>query len=259
MPRSNMDSDENLEAVLKRRTRFQSLRHVAACESTQDIANEGSGSTAPLPDAVFWADHQTSGRGRQQRVWHDETGLDVAVTFRITEEFPRPMALPAALPVAVLEACEPLAETRLRIKWPNDIYVGSDKLSGVLIDRDSRRPHTYRIGVGINVNGTHFPAGLRNPATSLRALTGKLHDRHQLLADLAESVDSMLHAAAAEELTGHETIFRERLGLLGHPVEVTAGSTTTGTLTDINFERLVLDGRAELPLAIVTSLRRASL
>lgn len=253
-----MGSDENLQTLLKRRTRFRILRHPASCGSTQDIANEGiERGSPPPPDGVFWADHQTRGRGRQQRAWHDEQGLDLAVTFRVTAAFPHPLALPAALPVAVLEAAEPLAGRELRIKWPNDVYADGRKLSGVLIDRDSQRPDTFRIGVGLNVNSTAFPDGLRNPATSLRLLAEREFDRHQVLLALAESVDAMLTAVAARELTGHEQIFGERLGLLGRRVDVLAGEPLQGVLTDIDFERLVLDGRRAVPLGVVSTLRES--
>lgn len=206
-------------------------------------------------DAVFWADHQRRGRGRQQRVWHDEPGLDLAVTFRASLDLSDPVALPAALPVAVLQACEPHAGARLRIKWPNDLYAGDAKLAGVLVDRDSAQPRTYRIGVGINVNRRSFPATLDAPATSLRLLSGRELDRGAVLLDLAEAVDTALTAVAAGgDRAAHEATFRARLGLLGREVSLTAGEELTGTLTDIDFDRLVLDGHRALPLAVVTRL-----
>jgi BirA family biotin operon repressor/biotin-[acetyl-CoA-carboxylase] ligase len=173
---------------------------------------------------------------------------------------PEPIPLPAALPVAVLRACEPFAGARLRIKWPNDVYAGDRKLSGVLIDRDSARPHTYRIGIGINVNRTRFPAPLAATATSLRLLRGREHRRADVLLALAEQVDAMLGAivaggdVAGGDIAGYEHLFRERLALLGRDVSVTAGETIEGQLTSIDFERLVLDGQRAIPLAIVTRL-----
>ena len=50
------------------------------------------------------------------------------------------------------------------------------------------------------------------------------------------------------------SLFRDRLGLLGRQVSVTAGATSTGTLTDVDIDRLVLDGEREVPLAVVTRL-----
>jgi len=259
-----MTCDKKLESELKRLTRFRSLVHRASCDSTQVMAAQeptrgpsDSGGPLDADDAVFWADHQTRGRGRQERVWDDQAGLDLAVTLRVTAKFPNPLALPAALPVAVLQACEPLAEQPLRIKWPNDVYANERKLSGVLIDRDTNRPDTYRIGIGINVNRTRFEGQLANIGTSLALLSGKPHDRSGLVLALAIRVDTMIRAIEASDLQAHEQLFRERLGLLGERVEVQARETMIGQLTAIDFGGLVLDERIAVPLAIVRSLRRA--
>ena len=251
-----MASNQNLESELKRRTRFAQLTHVRSCESTQDLAFQSlEGHPDRSGDALFWSDHQTRGRGRQQRAWDDEAGLDLAVTFSVRLDLSNPVALPAALPVAVLQACEAQAAARLRIKWPNDVYAGDRKLSGVLIDRDSARPDRYRIGVGLNVNRTTFPPALAGQATSLRLVCGEELDRDAALLQLAERVDTMLGAVSgSRDLAPYVSLFRDRLGLLGREVSVTAGATSTGTLTDVDFDRLVLDGEREVPLAVVTRL-----
>lgn len=250
-----MTPDENLESELKRRTRFARLVHTPSCDSTQELAIAAdTDGGRESDDAVFWADHQTRGRGRQQRVWDDEHGLDLAVTFRVTAELSRPVALPAGLPVAVLRAFEPAAARPLRIKWPNDVYVGARKLSGVLVDRDSRHPHTYRIGVGVNVNRLTFPGELAETATSLALETGGTFDRHALLLELAVQLDELLAAIERSDTAAHEQVFRERLSLLGRRVRVTAGAVREGTLRAIDFDRLTLDDGSEVPLAIVTAL-----
>ena len=67
----------------------------------------------------------------------------------------------------------------------------------------------------------------------------------------------MITAIVADNLSGYEQLFRERLGLLGQAVEVQARETMQGRLTAIDFDELVLDGRVRVPLAIVQVLRRA--
>jgi len=252
-----MTDDQELQSLLKRRTRFARLVHVPTCASTQALAEADLRENPEGPiDAVFWADHQTDGRGRQERSWDDDAGRDLAVTMRVQVALSNPVALPAALPVAVLQACEPFAGAALRIKWPNDIYEGARKLSGVLVDHDSSRPGCYRIGVGINVNRRTFPSELAPHATSLRLLSGREHSRQEVLGALALRVDAAITAVTSGgDADAHEALFRERLGLLGREVEVHAGESMAGELTAIDFERLVIDGRREVPLAIVTRLQ----
>lgn len=241
------------ETLLQQRTRFRRLVHVASCTSTQDLA-----AAAPRDgDAIFRADHQTKGRGRQAREWHDEPGLDLAVTFRVTISLPQPLALPAALPVAVLQACEPLAGRPLRIKWPNDLFLDGRKLSGVLIDAGVGGPDTYLIGIGINCNRTRFPRDLEAIACSLATATGHEVDRDALLLTLAERIDAMLVDLQARRHERLEALFRERLGFVGKPVVIDAGAQHTGELRGIDFQRLELDGGRTFPLAIVRAIRAA--
>ena len=246
-----MLADPQIETLLAQRTRFRRLHHVASCPSTQDLAT-----AAPRDgDAVFWADHQTQGRGRQQRVWNDEPRADLAVTFRTTISLPQPLALPAALPVAVLQACEPLAGRPLRVKWPNDLFLDGRKLCGVLIDVGQQGPDTYLIGIGVNCNRVRFPPELEAIATSLAVATGHEVDRGALLVAIAERVDAMLTALARREHGPLETLFRDRLGLLGRRVVVGTNVEESGVLTGLDFAELVLDGERRRPLAFVRSIR----
>jgi BirA family transcriptional regulator, biotin operon repressor / biotin---[acetyl-CoA-carboxylase] ligase len=249
-----MPNDAQLETLLARRTRFRRLVHVASCSSTQDLA-------AAEPhdgEAVFWADHQTQGRGRQQREWHDEPGADLAVTFRTRCRLPQPLALPAALPVAVLQAIEPLAGRALRIKWPNDLFLDGRKLCGLLIDAGAIGPDSYLIGIGVNCNSVRFPRELESIATSLAAATGQLVDRQALLAAIAIRLDALLHDLAARRHDALQAAFADRLGLVGRAVEIDVGSVERGELASVDFQQLRLaDGRS-WPLAITRAIRPAS-
>lgn len=248
-----MPTDSLLATRLRQTTRFRHLVHVASCPSTQDLAM----ATPADGDAVFWADHQTKGRGRQQREWHDEPGADLAVTFRVTLALPRPLALPAALPIAVLEALEPLVGRPLRLKWPNDLFLDGRKLCGVLIDAGLVGRDSYLIGVGVNGNRTRFPPDLEATATSLALATGHLIDRGDLLLAIAGRVEAMLQDLAAGQHERLEAEFRDRLGLIGQRVEVDAGAVHTGTLLHVDFAQVTLDGERRFPLATVRALRRA--
>lgn len=245
--------DAVVESLLQGTTRFRRLVHVPSCTSTQDLA------AAPPHDgdAVFWADHQTRGRGRQQRAWHDEPAADLAITLRATSAAPTPMALPAALPVAVCEAIEPYAGRALRVKWPNDVFVDGRKLCGVLIDVGQAGKDTWLIGVGVNCNRTRFPPELEPIASSLALVGGHAVDRGALLLAIAQRVDAMLRDVADNRLHRLEEEFRQRLGLLGRAVVVDVGAAHAGTLSAVDFTALTLDGGRTFPLGHVRSLRPA--
>jgi BirA family biotin operon repressor/biotin-[acetyl-CoA-carboxylase] ligase len=60
-----------------------------------------------------------------------------------------------------------LNNQNLKIKWPNDLYVGDKKIAGILIQNTIRgtRLHNSILGVGINVNQKIFPDDIPNPSS----------------------------------------------------------------------------------------------
>jgi BirA family biotin operon repressor/biotin-[acetyl-CoA-carboxylase] ligase len=121
--------------------------------STLDAAHELAASGAPAGTLVV-ADAQTSGRGRMGRAWRSESGAGVWLTLI---ERPRDVAALDVLSLRIGLALAPVLDafvaTPARLKWPNDLYVGTRKLGGVLVEvrwRESA-PEWAAIGVGVNV------------------------------------------------------------------------------------------------------------
>lgn len=247
--------DRDLAERLAARTRFLRLVHVHQCTSTQDLAAADQG----LEDVVFWSDHQTKGRGRQQRSWVDRDGLDLAVTLAVRLELPRPLALPTLAPLCVLEAVRPaLGESaqELRLKWPNDLYFRDQKLAGVLIDADTQlQPTRYRIGIGLNVNSDELPTELGDRATSMRRISGTQHDRHEILFRLVAAFEDAFAAISRDRTGDLEARYREALGLMGRRVRVRAGQEAVGTLVRLDLDGLELDDGTVVPLEIVQQLQ----
>lgn len=235
-------------------TRFQRLCHVDSCASTQDLAAADRGPSW----AIFWADHQLAGRGRQQRPWHDEGGLDLAVTFSIRVDLPDPVALPVVLPLCVVDAIAPELGERaddLRFKWPNDVLLDGRKLSGVLVDADAQKPMRFRIGIGVNVNSEAPPKELADVAASLRSVTGRTHDRERVLLALAQRVDAAVSALQCGDTKNFEERFARRLALVGRRVRLRCGEVATGVLEHVDLRGLRLDGGRTFALAQVQELR----
>ena len=87
-----------------------------------------------------------------------------------------------ALSNAVLQAVEELSEiSRLKLKWPNDLYFNDKKLGGILIQTALSGPHVQHLvfGAGININEESFTPELENPV-SLYQITGTSFDPMKL-------------------------------------------------------------------------------
>ncbi len=138
---------------------------------------------ADEPDGcVVVADAQTAGRGRLGRAWWAEPGTSLLVSWLIrpsiaVERWPT-LTLVAGL--AAARAAKVSAGLEVRLKWPNDLLVGSRKLGGLLAEADGRG--ALVIGLGVNLRQTRFPPGLAETATSVAASGGKPVERAWLLA-----------------------------------------------------------------------------
>ncbi|MDD4212056.1 MAG: biotin--[acetyl-CoA-carboxylase] ligase [Bacilli bacterium] len=125
--------------------------------------------------SVIVAKHQTAGRGRFNRLWQDEEGLNLLASILIKEDnFSYPVGqCSLAVALAVSKALD--SYTRNLIKWPNDILIHNRKVAGILLEAiSSNSLHAVIIGIGINVNQTLFPEELKSKTTSLAIETGHL-------------------------------------------------------------------------------------
>jgi BirA family biotin operon repressor/biotin-[acetyl-CoA-carboxylase] ligase len=131
--------------------------------STLDVAHERAAAGAPAGTLIL-ADAQTAGRGRQGRVWTSEPGAGIWLTL-IERPSDRSSldVLSLRIGIGIAQSLEPLIGEPLRLKWPNDVYRGTGKLAGILVEARWRGsdPDWVAIGVGLNVR---VPADQRHAA-----------------------------------------------------------------------------------------------
>lgn len=135
--------------------------------------------------ATVWAEEQTNGRGRFDRVWSSRPGEDVTFSFLLplesqALELRQNITQIAALAVARLLEGYGLGPT---IKWPNDVLVKGKKICGILCEIVEQGAKTYAVlGMGLNVNssGGAF-ASLDRAATSMRNELDCEVNRHEVI------------------------------------------------------------------------------
>ena len=119
---------------------------------------------------------QTQGRGQVGNHWESEPGKNISMTVVF-----KPRELPAGQQFAVsmviaLGACDFISRyvSGCSVKWPNDIYVGDRKISGILIEHSimGRYVGGSLCGIGVNINQERFLSDAPNPV-SLFQLIGK--------------------------------------------------------------------------------------
>lgn len=137
--------------------------------------------------SVLFAETLSNGKGRFQRSWHAPTGGIWLVAALFNQWLPATTQL---LPlVAGVSACETLRSFGLaaELKWVNDVVVGGRKICGILCETFSC-PATSEeyilVGLGLNVNNSHFPAELADVATSMKGCAGHDFDLGRVALDL---------------------------------------------------------------------------
>ena len=179
---------------LVRGTIFSGLvHHYYRVESTNTLAIEAA-ETGAREGTVFLAEQQTSGRGRGAHKWHSAPSLGIYCSMLLRPQLPPAEVLVLSLGagLAVESAIRQIAPDLVPdLKWPNDLLLGEKKVCGILTEMsgEATRVRHIVLGIGINVNQTHFPAELVHTATSLRLATGKPWSRVELCAALLKSVD----------------------------------------------------------------------
>ena len=143
-------------------------RHVARCESTNDLAREWARDpNDPAPSgAMVFTDFQTRGRGQRGRTWEAGAGENALQSFvyHLPEGAPAgPLGLVCAVALADALTAQGLAPA---IKWPNDILLKGRKTAGILVEAFGA---VAILGIGINVNQSAFDgaAAFVTPPTSL--------------------------------------------------------------------------------------------
>ena len=157
------------------------LVHLDVVGSTNDHARELALAGAPH-GTVVTAERQTAGRGRQGRTWSAPAGRALTLSALVRLPATATGPLPLAVAIAVAEACEAVSPVTCRIKWPNDVWVGGLKVSGVLIEARPQDGWAV-IGIGLNVDTAldELADDLRQTASSLRIASGQPVDRDAAL------------------------------------------------------------------------------
>lgn len=176
--------------------------HFIILEEVDSTNSYVSRHAAELDDmTMVVAAAQTAGRGQRGNSWESAAGENLTATllFRPRGIAPREQfAISEAVALAVVDYLRDEG-IPARVKWPNDIYVGDKKISGILIEHSVTSTsigHT-RIGIGLNVNQTTFLSDAPNPV-SMMQLTGIRRDISRTAAAVGACLGRRL------EMTGHK-------------------------------------------------------
>ena len=114
---------------------------------------------------------QTAGRGQGTNSWESAPGENLTFSVVLKDLDISPKEQIAISQITALSVVDFLSKHGIeaKIKLPNDIYVRSKKICGILIENSlcGNKIKWSIVGIGINVNQTIFPSSLPNPTSML--------------------------------------------------------------------------------------------
>lgn len=186
------------------------LERHASLDSTNRVAYERAREGVPA-GLVVLAGEQTAGRGRRDNQWYSPPG-GLWLTLLLRPPHIEGLSLVAALAVGAALSAE------WQLHWPNDLYCGTRKLGGVLVEsRLSGEGCEFAlVGVGLNVNNSDFPPEI--VATSLARELGHEVELEQQLQAVLNSLSSYLDRYEREGLASFLEELRGRCPMVGSRV-----------------------------------------
>ena len=230
------------------RTFIEYVEYHPALESTNTLALELRDELHPRCPALILTDQQTTGRGRGRHRWWSSAGsLTCSVVLDVDQHGPAPESRPLVALAAGLAVRSVVADLlpghTVTTKWPNDVLISDQKVSGILSEQHSTDSGSiFVIGIGLNVNNSTAtaPDDVRLRATSVFDQTGQSHDLTDTLIQLLGKLQSVLdrlkqnpveiarEAAQFNRLTGSQTTIQ------------TPTETLTGRCTGIADDGAIL-------------------
>ncbi len=197
----------------------QNCIHLKSIDSTNSYASELLSRIKPAEGTLIYTLDQQNGRGQRGNTWDSEPNKNVASSFILYPAFlqaDRQFLLNKIISLAVADLMAELLDSsdktkEVKIKWPNDIYVGKKKIAGILIENTLRENHIQNavIGIGININQTAFNNDIN--AVSLKLITNTEFDLMLVISKLCEFIEAGYLQLKGGKAEGIDNAYLQRL------------------------------------------------
>ncbi|PCJ81150.1 MAG: biotin--[acetyl-CoA-carboxylase] ligase [Flavobacteriales bacterium] len=171
----------------------QNLIEIKSIDSTNNYAAQLSRQSVMPEGTVVAAEEQTKGRGQRGNSWESEAKKNLTFSTILYPKFLKAdeqFYLTKAVSLAICDFLPTLlpVNLKIKIKWPNDIYIEGKKIAGILIEnsvRENQIQHTI-VGIGLNINQQNFKT---ENTVSVSSITEKEYPVNECLEQLCSFLE----------------------------------------------------------------------
>jgi len=165
--------------------------YLPSCHSTNDIAAELVRSGSGMEGAIVITDEQTKGRGQRGTTWVSPPRMNLTMSVilaPVSVPIPDQFLISQAVALGISDYLSTYSD-KVKIKWPNDIYLDNKKICGTLIENSIQGNiiSSSVAGMGININQTDFEG---SRAISLAKMTGREFVKAEEFSKLVRQLDT---------------------------------------------------------------------
>ncbi|WDY57596.1 bifunctional biotin--[acetyl-CoA-carboxylase] ligase/biotin operon repressor BirA [Pseudomonas sp. PSKL.D1] len=222
------------------------IHEVIGSTNAEGLRLAGEGQAAPF---LVLAERQNAGRGRRGRAWVSPfaENLYYSLVLRVDGGMRQLEGLSLVVGLAVMRTLQAFGIKDVGLKWPNDVLVGGQKITGILLELvgDPADVCHVVLGIGINVN-MQSNTQVDQQWTSMCRELGALIDRNRLVAKLNSQLQHELERHRRYGFAAFQEEWELAHAWQGRNVSLIAGTTQVdGVVLGVDGQgglRLQVDG-----------------
>ena len=173
------------------------------------------------------AEYQQAGRGRRGRKWFSPFGanLYLSMFWRLEQGPAAAIGLSLVIGIVMAEVLQDLGADKVRVKWPNDLYLQDRKLAGILVELTGKTGDAAQIviGAGLNMVMRHVETDIVNQGWITLQEAGVNIDRNALAVRLIKELRESLVLFEQEGLVPFLPRWEKLDNFIHRPVKLIIG------------------------------------
>ncbi|MNE04383.1 Bifunctional ligase/repressor BirA [compost metagenome] len=191
------------------------------------------------------AEYQQAGRGRRGRKWFSPFGanLYLSMFWRLEQGPAAAIGLSLVIGIVIAEVLHDLGADKVRVKWPNDLYLNDRKLAGILVEMTGKTGDAAQIviGAGLNMVMRNVQTDVVNQGWITLQEAGVTIDRNTLAVRLIKELREALTLFEQDGLSPFLGRWEKLDNFINRPVKLIIGDKEIfGTSRGINAQGALL-------------------